>query len=653
MTTKYPPKELTVKFFPNLSAAGLSGLIAGASVGLALGLKIAKINPSIISFKGAWTVATHFMAVYALGGLVAGVILGLVLFLFLRKYPPRRLRSLLNLYLPIVFIIALFHYIRQYVLSHFIANPLMPIKGSLWANIGFTVVIIIAALAAIWLAVRILRRVNLKRLVRFIAPAFLLLWILLGVINPSETESAAASFDEYEVQPTGTKVALIGIDGAWWKVIDAMMAEGRLPNLQRLVDRGVRGDLCTLYPTFSAMIWTSVATGKLPREHGINSFLVWSFPITGVKVPMFRLPLLAPELIWIQENIATVAPIPSNYRRAEALWNILSDNGLKVGVMNWWATWPAEPVNGYIYTDRALFNKMQVLTNYRDKEGGSISDIYPPELITELQRFASTPEEMSREDLERFVNVESEAFWREFNQLDTYDYLDIAYEASMFKFSFPGDKTVIEAAKYLLDTKSQPDFWAIYLQGMDSMSHQYLKYYFWQENQGKLIPVNLQRYKDLIENYYTYIDEAVGAFLSRLAPNTIVFVVSDHGFDEMMLPTGHYHHVQPSYPGESEEFHINYEKHPGIFIASGPGIKRGEFIDSVTVLDIAPTILTVMGFPLALDMDGRPLENIFESPPLSKTIATYDRPKAYDDNIMETKVDKEMRDKLKALGYIK
>ena len=676
--------DLKIKFLSNLAAAGLSGLTAGAVIGMVLGLKVARINPSITLFSQTWTLTTHLMVIYALGGLALGIVMGLLFYPFLLRKKPKAARSLYNIYLPAAFIIALFHYLRQYALTHFIANPLAPVKGSLWMNIGFTIFIIALAYFIVRLAVRLVSRLNLGRTAGFGGAALILVWAGLGIFCPGAKEAPAAAFQDYNPNPTRVKIALIGIDGAWWKVIDDLTPEGKLPNIQRLLENGVRGELKTLYPTFSAMIWTSIATGKLPQKHGINSFLVWSFPLTGVNIPMFRLPLLAPELLWIQENIATVAPIPSNYRRAEALWSVLSDKDIEVGVMNWWATWPAEPVNGYIYTDRALFNKLQVLTNYSEREGASIYDIHPPELILELQPFAYTPDDITREDLERFINVESDAFWDEFRLLDTYDYLDIAYEASMFKFSFPGDKTLVEAAKYMLDkpsfeglssrprttkhensgladqryryyqsNKGQPDFWAIYLQGLDSMSHQYLKYYFARENEKKLIPVNLSRYRNLVENYYIYMDETIGEFLARLDPNTIVMVVSDHGFDEEMLPTGHYHHIQPSHPGESEEFHINYEKHPGIFIACGPGIKTGAVVDSVTVLDIAPTILAVMGFPWAEDMDGEPLRDIFTTPLEYDTIATYDRPRAHDNSIIGTEVDKEVRDKLKALGYVK
>jgi len=320
-------------------------------------------------------------------------------------------------------------------------------------------------------------------------------------------------------------------------------------------------------------------------------------------------------------------------------------------MMGWLASWPAEEVNGYIFTDHALYNKLDILTNYKQRLGDLTGAVYPAELLSELQKFTYRPEDIKREDLSRFVNVESDSFWEEFRILDTYEYIDVAYEASMFKFSYPGDRTIIEAADYLLKTRPQPDFWTIYLQGMDSMSHQYLKYYF-SENYDKLLPVNVKRYRDLIVNYYRYMDETVGRICAHLDSNTVVVVVSDHGFDKLMLPTGHYNHILPVEPGETEDFHIT-KSHPGIFLAAGPGIKSGYKVGEICVLDIAPTILAAMGLPYAEDFDGRIAGEIFTEAAPADTIATYDRFVRGSRSVMSSGVDKAVRDKLKALGYVK
>ena len=424
-----------IDFTSNLISSILAGLIAGAAVGWILGLKIARINPSMTVFKDIWGLSTHFLVIYAVAGMTIAFVLGILFYPFLKKKGLKYSANLFHFYLPAYFIIGLLYYIRAYLLTHFIINPLIPLKGAVWMSWGVTLIFAGIAWFIIRFVSKLTRNWNFRTLALVICILFIVGWTSAGIFAPPVKNTGSPDYEDFEVTPNGQKVALIGIDGAWWDIIDPLIAAGELPHFQKLIDNGARADLNTLYPTFSAMIWTSVATGKLPQKHGINSFLVWTFPVTGAHFPIFRLPKLAPELLWIQENFATVAPIPSNYRTSSSLWNIFSDNDVSVGVMNWWASWPAEEVDGYLYTDHALFNKLDILTNYKDKSGGSVHDIYPPELILELQGFAYTPDDFTYEDLARFVNVESDAFWDEFQELYTYDYLDVAYEASMFKFS--------------------------------------------------------------------------------------------------------------------------------------------------------------------------------------------------------------------------
>ncbi len=68
--------------------------------------------------------------------------------------------------------------------------------------------------------------------------------------------------------PPSRKVLLIGWDAADWKVITPLLDAGKMPNLERLINEGVMGNLSTLYPSLSPTLWTSIATGKRPFNHG-------------------------------------------------------------------------------------------------------------------------------------------------------------------------------------------------------------------------------------------------------------------------------------------------------------------------------------------------------------------------------------------------
>ena len=65
------------------------------------------------------------------------------------------------------------------------------------------------------------------------------------------------------------KVLLIGWDAADWKIINPLLDNGMMPALESMINNGVMGNIATLDPPLSPMLWTSISTGKHADEHGI------------------------------------------------------------------------------------------------------------------------------------------------------------------------------------------------------------------------------------------------------------------------------------------------------------------------------------------------------------------------------------------------
>jgi arylsulfatase A-like enzyme len=92
----------------------------------------------------------------------------------------------------------------------------------------------------------------------------------------------------------------------------------------------------------------------------------------------------------------------------------------------------------------------------------------------------------------------------------------------------------------------------------------------------------------------------------------------------------------------------------GIFMAKGPNIKMGETIDEASIMDLAPTILYLMGFKVPDDMDGKVLTEIFYPEILEKSPIEYYTPDEDAEKIigdMTPTESEEIIRKLKSLGY--
>src|SRR5512145_1530095 len=127
--------------------------------------------------------------------------------------------------------------------------------------------------------------------------------------------------------PAFERIAVIGIDAADWRHIDPLIEAGRLPTFKRLRQVASCGELRAVPPLLSPIIWTTIATGRQPEDHGVLDFMM-DLPGGGQ------------------------APINGLARCAKALWEIWSGAGRTVLVTGWWATWPADRVRGLIVSDR-------------------------------------------------------------------------------------------------------------------------------------------------------------------------------------------------------------------------------------------------------------------------------------------------------------
>jgi tetratricopeptide (TPR) repeat protein len=423
-------------------------------------------------------------------------------------------------------------------------------------------------------------------------------------LYPTTARSGAADTARAE-PPSGRRVLLIGLDGADWDLIDPLMAAGKMPHMARLVAEGTRARLKTITPVLSPIIWTSIVTGVGPDRHGILDFFATS-KTTGAQIP-----------------------VTSNMRQVKALWNILTDRGLSSGVVAWWATWPAEPVEGFIVSDRVAYQ----LFGYEGHGEQLRRRAFPEQLGLVLQPRIVAPESVDDALVRRFLDPAA----------DGVDGMED--HTRRLRQNLASARTYLDIGLDLLSAYDT-DLKAIYFEGTDTIAHNFMRYR--PPAMRGVLPAEVAALGEVVDRYYAWQDELLGRVLELADERTVVILCSDHGFRSGS-------NRPPTDPridmGGAADWHRKF----GVLVAAGPGIRRGATLEDASVLDITPTVLAAMGLPSAEDMQGRILQEMFDTPVSAGSIATYEGDAPGAGGALEpiaSALDEEIRARLTALGYV-
>ncbi len=252
------------------------------------------------------------------------------------------------------------------------------------------------------------------------------------------------------------RVLLIGIDGATWSIIDYLIERDELPTFKYLIKNGVRGYLESTVPPKAIPAWISISTGLKPEKLGFATYLV--------------------------RDGYEFKPYFYKYRDAVYIWDILSNHGKNVVLLNIPCIVKAYRVNGCMVC--GWLSNRNSLT-------------YPENLVEELDRVCNgyIVDIVKPDTLYRGMEIES---------ISEENIVDRAREMI--------EKRVL-AAKYLLSRYSW-DFAFIVFTALDRIQHVY-----WFN-------------KDIVYEFYRLIDKALNSVLENIDEETIVIIVSDHGFDK-------------------------------------------------------------------------------------------------------------------------
>ncbi len=365
-------------------------------------------------------------------------------------------------------------------------------------------------------------------------------------------------------------VVVIAVDGLEWSVLLPLLQEGRAPHLAALAARGRAAALRTLIPTHSPVLWTSVATGAMPKDHGILFFLE-----------------VDPATFQTTEG---ALPYTSNCRRVPAIWNICGERGRSVLSVGWWVSWPAEAVpGGRIVASYAAQAQADVLWKAGVWQEGLEQLTYPPELQAEILPLLAAGAPLGPLGaIYRgiFGEVPEGPVWA----------LEQAIDRNL-RFAYHSDRTHTQIFLAQLE-REVADLNLVYVGLADVAGHFFWRYREPQAYAYTVPAEKVERFGTHLERAYVEVDRWIGEVLERVPEDALVLVVSDHGMHADRLD-------EPSHFASG-----GHQDGPlGVVIAAGPGVEPGGLPTSrpkaeMTILDVFPTLLAWLDLPVPDDAPG-------------------------------------------------
>lgn len=262
------------------------------------------------------------------------------------------------------------------------------------------------------------------------------------------------------------KVAVFGLDGITFDLLQPWLDEGRMPHLAKLLAEGAGGRLRSTIPPVSASAWASFSTGSNPGQHGLVDF---TYP---------------------EKDGYRIMVSNGRTRTAPSLWEIVGKAGGQSGVVSLPMTYPPQPLEGFMLCS--------FLTPSPDVEY-----TYPPALKEEVtQKTGQFPLHMS----EKGRGSDPARFVRACKQMEI-------------------DR--VKAVKYLMQTRPW-DLFVYVMETTDNLQHEV--WHLLDKNHPMHDAAQAAEVVPEILDYYETVDGLLGELLALVPEDALTVVLSDHGF---------------------------------------------------------------------------------------------------------------------------
>jgi hypothetical protein len=225
---------------------------------------------------------------------------------------------------------------------------------------------------------------------------------------------------------------------------------------------------------------------------------------------------------------------------------------------------------------------------------GAAATLHPPDLAAEVRARAVAPGDVDAAMIGEFVDLSAP------------DETGVPWRRDLVEGALAPDVTYQRAGQ-VLRAAYDPPFFATYFYGLDRVGHTFTRFAD-PERFGDVKPEERRRYGGVVDRYTAYVARAVGEMADGLRPGEVLLVVSGYG----MRPVPQWRRAWEALTGDPWISGTHAGAPDGLLLAVGDGIRAGAVPGRASVLDVAPTILYLMGLPVARDMEGRVLTEIVD-----------------------------------------
>jgi len=358
-------------------------------------------------------------------------------------------------------------------------------------------------------------------------------------------------------------VLVIGVDGLDWYLVAKYVEAGRLPMLGRLLRSGISAEIEADRPVLPHVGWTLLGRGS---------------PLSDAEFAVFE-----------GEGGGRL------FGTGPALAEHVASAGGSVLTVGWPGTWPASPDAGL------------VIAPYSPTWNEHVASLAPA-------LFEGAPGQTSVAELDADVDRVVADALAEYDSEFERRILDLSRPAGTgwndhivaARWSFLADTAVLELSAKLM-AETEPDLTLVCLGGLDAISHR-----FTAPASPDLfvdLPASFLPFEEVLPNYYEFIDGAIDRLVRLTGDRTVIVICSTYGTPPVF--------DIPRFSGSHEQ------AAPGVLIVRGPDLVRPPTTPTITTLDLAPTILAVLGLPIPSSMDGRIVDSILPSSLLGKHPPDY------------------------------